>query len=465
MNLGRFSVPSKQFPGKVHTWELARWLQLGSKRNCEGFSDILLVIAALWLQLLPASLVGTSEEDARANFIRIDRQPSPPIRFDNGFSVRYALSQLFDNTVELIHMMIGLPRYDSPDEPNERKLEMQHLKQKLALTAPYMFLAKDEPLAHNLKIDATFYMRTKGVSARDSARLSAIQEQLQQDWRAVEQQLKHKWIAEIRAEKPETSDAELLPQLHKRTVEEKQRRLFDAVFADKSLSSSAAILDTVTAFAILEYEVVAIQQQREDYSKHVTDREEKAHPFLAKSYSLIAHTVDKAMYEFDMKHRFIAEEKAAKQLAERKHEQEAYLIRHGVAFRRDVLPGLKEAAWKARPASELYSEERRIWRPQNWQKEYDEHTNKWRLVSKYDKVTVTSAAPFCRFWVFLVAWYVQTSNAAFWTYVSMFHGPLSPDWREAKDPAGAWRRVPYVVLLLSLIALGVAPISLSLIHI
>jgi NADH-quinone oxidoreductase subunit M len=39
----------------------------------------------------------------------------------------------------------------------------------------------------------------------------------------------------------------------------------------------------------------------------------------------------------------------------------------------------------------------------------------------------------------------------------MFHGALGEAWSESKDPAGAWRRLPYVVLLASLLALGVAP--------
>lgn len=40
---------------------------------------------------------------------------------------------------------------------------------------------------------------------------------------------------------------------------------------------------------------------------------------------------------------------------------------------------------------------------------------------------------------------------------AMFHGPAGESWREAKDPHGAWRRLPYVVLLGSLLVLGVAP--------
>lgn len=37
------------------------------------------------------------------------------------------------------------------------------------------------------------------------------------------------------------------------------------------------------------------------------------------------------------------------------------------------------------------------------------------------------------------------------------HGPLAESWRESRDPAGAWRRVPYLALLLCLMAIGVAP--------
>jgi NADH-quinone oxidoreductase subunit M len=39
----------------------------------------------------------------------------------------------------------------------------------------------------------------------------------------------------------------------------------------------------------------------------------------------------------------------------------------------------------------------------------------------------------------------------------MFHGPIGETWRKSNDPTGAWRRLPYVVLLVSLLALGVAP--------
>lgn len=40
---------------------------------------------------------------------------------------------------------------------------------------------------------------------------------------------------------------------------------------------------------------------------------------------------------------------------------------------------------------------------------------------------------------------------------SMFHGPPSEFWQAAHDPRGAWNRLPYVVLLGSLLVLGVAP--------
>jgi NADH-quinone oxidoreductase subunit M len=39
----------------------------------------------------------------------------------------------------------------------------------------------------------------------------------------------------------------------------------------------------------------------------------------------------------------------------------------------------------------------------------------------------------------------------------MFHGALGETWKASSDPSGAWRRLPYVVLLVSLLALGVAP--------
>jgi NADH-quinone oxidoreductase subunit M len=40
---------------------------------------------------------------------------------------------------------------------------------------------------------------------------------------------------------------------------------------------------------------------------------------------------------------------------------------------------------------------------------------------------------------------------------SMFHGAIGESWRDSKDALGAWRRVPYLVLLVSLLAVGVAP--------
>lgn len=40
---------------------------------------------------------------------------------------------------------------------------------------------------------------------------------------------------------------------------------------------------------------------------------------------------------------------------------------------------------------------------------------------------------------------------------AMFHGPPAEAWSGSKDPQGAWQRLPYAVLLASLLVLGVAP--------
>lgn len=39
----------------------------------------------------------------------------------------------------------------------------------------------------------------------------------------------------------------------------------------------------------------------------------------------------------------------------------------------------------------------------------------------------------------------------------MLHGPLGEDWKAAEDPTGWWRRLPFVVLLASLMVIGVWP--------
>lgn len=39
----------------------------------------------------------------------------------------------------------------------------------------------------------------------------------------------------------------------------------------------------------------------------------------------------------------------------------------------------------------------------------------------------------------------------------MWHGPLAEGWSKAADPAGAWRRLPFLVLVVCLVAIGVWP--------
>ncbi len=77
----------------------------------------------------------------------------------------------------------------------------------------------------------------------------------------------------------------------------------------------------------------------------------------------------------------------------------------------------------------------------------------------------TSAVPICGGWISFrllvaaAAWGALIIAAVYMLRAvrAMFHGPPAEFWKESRDPAGAWRRMPYVVLLASLMALGVAP--------
>lgn len=43
----------------------------------------------------------------------------------------------------------------------------------------------------------------------------------------------------------------------------------------------------------------------------------------------------------------------------------------------------------------------------------------------------------------------------------MFHGPLEPAWAEVRDPRGAWRKFPYVLLIGALLWVGIWPRTLT----
>lgn len=419
-------MPSKQYPGKYHTWELTALLQVGSNRNLEQFKERLLSITRLWRQALPSVLIGQLERDPREIFLRASNAPILPTRFYSGLSARVALGHLWEVGVELVDSLVGVARYESPASFDECKAELQDLKHKLAAMEPYIFTLKDPPLANFLRVNAGYYMRSPAIMNADRIRLEKIRADLTKAWREIEQGLRAKWTEEIQSANPGLSAEEVLDKVQDRAAQEQQAMLFDMIRQQpQHLSSPNAIIDTAIAFATLEFEQEQLQRERAAFEKKCWDEEKKAHPFLARDLSLLQHSIDKKLFAFDTQHQYAIQERAAAKLTEQKLNQEAYLLRHNAAFRQNVLPQLKAKAWEQRQPKVIWEEERRIWLATNWRKEYDDRRNIWRLTSKYEDKIVGASFLFCRFWLFAVAYFTYVSNAAFGLWVMMFHGPLS----------------------------------------
>lgn len=346
---GKFNVPSANFPGKVHTWTLARWLQRGyEKSNKQFFKDL---SKALYLIIITAknrfihrkfSVYGGLRTWYHRGFELLDILIGMPQKYVDYMQISYELSDRLET-----YLISELQVEDSDKEAYEpaKDLILSSFKKFLERTRK----ATDDP--EYLKMPHFFH--TPGDVQID-LRLSdvSVVKQLQTELEAILtngperklqlNKLRQQLIAEYRQS---NFDKEKIKSLTSQKLEDELLRLVcQDVLSSSSLEKIASgigktICESMRAKTIMGAERTGYDRELENHMDLFEADLKAKHKVKAQVSKWLEETKKREREKFSEANRFVLHERTVKKLKEQNLYQTAYFVERELQFYKEVSVG------------------------------------------------------------------------------------------------------------------------------
>uniref|UniRef100_A0A182NCW1 Uncharacterized protein n=1 Tax=Anopheles dirus TaxID=7168 RepID=A0A182NCW1_9DIPT len=368
---GEFEVPSLNFPGQVHRWQLSQFLQKGSERTRDSLLSDLALSARF--------IVITAKGRLTGHF----------------FSVAHAFRALLQGLIKLVDMVVGVPSLLAHNLDNKIKEERcRFLVAELVCRSEYedcldslcSYVRHQLRRATMEKFDVNcnqaqpipyLYVTPKGqdidlrLFSKDTMRraLPILVGILEKETRGWFLHFRERLIAELRERK--MSDAEIEEEVNDAVMKEYLQRVYTSILSNAELAELGEnipqlLVQQAQSVVIMHKAVDKIQKELKKSREEMETTLQEQHPVLSRVYPWLRAKLNAGEQAKLSKITWGAHEEALRAAQRLNLHQTVYFLNRDLAFMKEREPVLLKELKNAKAPTRNFQWACRIWSPKSW---------------------------------------------------------------------------------------------------
>ncbi|XP_049281969.1 uncharacterized protein LOC125763166 isoform X1 [Anopheles funestus] len=368
---GEFEVPSLNFPGQVHRWQLSQFLQKGSERTRDSLLSDLALSARF--------IVITAKERLTGHF----------------FSFAHAFRALLQGFIKLVDMIVGVPSLLAHNLDNKIKEERcRFLVAELVCRSEYedcldslcRYVRHQLRRATMEKFDVNcnqaqpipyLYVTPKGqdidlrLFSKDTMRraLPILVGILEKETRGWFLHFRERLIAELRERK--MTDAEIEEEVNDAVMKEYLQRVYTSILSNVELTELGEnipqlLVQQAQSVVIMHKAVDKIQKELKKSREEMEQTLQEQHPVLSRVYPWLRAKLNAGEQAKLSKITWGAHEEALRAAQRLNLHQTVYFLNRDLAFMKEREPVLLKELKNAKTPTRNFQWACRIWSPKSW---------------------------------------------------------------------------------------------------
>ncbi|XP_075230474.1 uncharacterized protein LOC142329675 isoform X3 [Lycorma delicatula] len=371
---GEFEVPSLNFPGQMHKWQLSGLLQKGTERTRDSLLDDLALALRFLLVTAKARLVSHffSVSQAVHSFIigalkLLDIIIGVPSLLAHNLDAklreercRYLVAELvcrseFEDSLELLCSFVRRQLRRAATEKFELEREVSHPP----VPIPYLFLTPK-----GVELDLRLYSRD--IMKRALPTLVAILEKETRGWFL---HFRERLISELRQQK--LPDEEIEKEVNEAVMREYLQKVYSSMLGNRDLQALGEgipqlLVQQAQSVVLMHRAVENVERKLTKMKDCLKQRLEYIHPILSRIGPWMRDKLRNAEERFIEECKWSAHEEALMLCNNQHLHQTVYFLHRDLIFMKEREPVLLKELRKVKTPTRTFHWRTQIWFPGNW---------------------------------------------------------------------------------------------------